>query len=77
MSAGEALKIIAVYRFLLPDVTLRICGGREHILGKRQADLFAAGANGLMTGNYLTVAGSQYEADLDMIENQDLKIVSV
>lgn len=74
MSAEEALKIIAIYRFLLPNVTLRICGGRAHILGDRQPELFAAGANGLMTGNYLTVAGSQYESDLEMIEKLGLAI---
>lgn len=68
MEDTEALRIIALYRFLLPTTTLRICGGRTHVLGDRQADLFAAGANGLMTGNYLTVAGSQYEADLAMIQ---------
>ncbi len=74
LSAEEALRIIAVYRFLLPTATLRICGGRAHVLGDRQADLFAAGANGLMTGNYLTVAGSQYEADLEMIRSLGLGI---
>ncbi len=74
LSAEEALRIIAVYRFLLPDVTLRICGGRAHILGDRQKELFAAGANGLMTGNYLTVAGSQYESDLEMIRECGLEI---
>ncbi len=74
LSAEEALRIIAVYRFLLPNLTLRICGGRSHILGDRQKDLFAAGANGLMTGNYLTVAGSQSDADLEMIRDLGLEI---
>ena len=74
LSAEEALRIIAIYRCLLPKITLRICGGRTHILGDRQADLFAAGANGLMTGNYLTVAGSQYAADLSMISQLGLQI---
>jgi len=73
LTAEEALRIIAVYRLLFPKATLRICGGRTHVLGDRQADLFAAGANGLMTGNYLTVTGSQYETDLAMIENLGLE----
>ena len=75
LSAAEALRIIALYRFLLPTVTLRICGGRTHVLGDRQSELFAAGANGMMTGNYLTVAGSQYESDLEMINQLDLHVV--
>ncbi|MEN7973247.1 MAG: biotin synthase BioB [Verrucomicrobiota bacterium] len=77
LSAEEALRIIAVYRFLLPTTTLRVCGGRAHILGDRQDDLFAAGANGLMTGNYLTVAGSQYKTDLAMIQKLGLEIATV
>ena len=76
MSAAEALRIIAVYRFMLPTVTLRICGGRTHVLGDRQPDLFAAGANGMMTGNYLTVAGSLYEADHSMIRALGLQIAT-
>ena len=76
LSAEEALRIIALFRFMLPAVTLRVCGGRSHILGERQADLFAAGANGLMTGSYLTVAGSQYETDLAMIERLGLHIAA-
>lgn len=74
LSAEEALRIIALYRFLLPTVTLRICGGRSHVLGGRQAELFRAGANGLMTGNYLTVAGSQYAQDIAMIEACGLEV---
>ncbi len=76
LSAEEALRIIALYRLMLPETTLRICGGRTHVLGDRQADLFAAGANGLMTGNYLTVAGSQYATDLAMIRHLGLQIAS-
>lgn len=74
LSAEEALRIIALYRFVLPDVTLRVCGGRAHVLGDRQSELFAAGANGVMTGNYLTVKGSQYETDLEMIRALGLDI---
>lgn len=76
LSAEEALRIIAIYRFLLPTATLRICGGRAHVLGDRQDELFSAGANGMMTGSYLTVSGSQYEDDLAMIHRLGLRIVS-
>jgi len=76
LSADEALRIIALYRFMLPRTTLRICGGRTHVLGDRQAELFAAGANGIMTGGYLTVAGSQYEADLAMVNELGLQVAT-
>jgi biotin synthase len=76
LSPAEALRIIAVYRFMLPRATLRICGGRMHVLADRQNELFAAGANGMMTGNYLTVSGSLPTEDLQMIQSLGLEIES-
>jgi len=75
LSASEALRIIAVYRCMLPKAVLRICGGRTHVLGDRQSEMFKAGANGMMTGNYLTVSGSQYEIDREMLDGLGLKVL--
>lgn len=74
LSASEALRIVAVFRHILPTATLRVCGGRPGVLGERQADMFAAGANALMTGNYLTTAGLDIEADMAMISRLNLTI---
>ncbi len=63
----EALRIIAMFRILLPRVSLRICGGRPSTLGSRQDALFRAGADALMTGNYLTTSGVDLESDLAML----------
>ncbi len=76
LSSAEALRIIAVFRHILPSATLRICGGRPTILGQRQEHIFAAGANALMTGNYLTTAGKGIEVDCRMITEQGLEIVT-
>lgn len=73
LSAGEALRIIAVFRHILPQATLRICGGRPLVLGERQQEIFAAGANALMTGDYLTTHGQGVEEDLAMIAAQGLE----
>ena len=56
LSAEEGLRIIAIFRHMLPDATLRVCGGRGSVFGSRQDMMFAAGANALMTGDYLTTA---------------------
>lgn len=74
LSAAEALRIVAVFRHILPRATLRVCGGRPGVLGERQADLFAAGANALMTGNYLTTSGSGIEDDMRMIVKLGLSV---
>ncbi len=58
LSPGEATASVALLRLLLPTATIRICGGRETVFGPDPAPLLEAGADGLMTGNYLTTPGS-------------------
>lgn len=76
LAAAEALRILAVFRLILPTATLRVCGGRTNVLGERQSQIFAAGANALMTGNYLTTKGAAHEHDTAMIAALGLEIVS-
>lgn len=75
LEAGEALRIIAVLRCLLPQATLRVCGGRPSTLGARQAEIFRAGANALMTGDYLTTCGNGAAQDLRMIADAGFEVV--
>ena len=63
----EALRIIALYRFLLPAKDIKTSGGRERCLGDLQSWMFYAGANGTLIGNYLTTPGRPAEEDLKMI----------
>lgn len=70
----EALKIISLYRFILPDKAVRVCGGRRQILGEFNSMVFMAGADALLTGNYLTTTGTPYEEDLRLIEHYGLEI---
>ncbi len=64
----EGLKIISLYRFILPQKEIRICGGRVQILGDLHSLIFLAGADGMITGNYLTTAGRRPEDDLRLID---------
>jgi len=70
----EALKCIAVFRFINPDKDITICGGREKTLGDFQSWIFMAGANGIMIGNYLTTKGRSTEMDMDMIRQMGFEI---
>ncbi len=70
----ECLTIIAVYRFLLPDKRLSVCGGREKNLRELQSWMFMAGANGTMTGNYLTTPGRPPELDRQMMKDLELPV---
>jgi biotin synthase len=64
----EALKIVSIYRYILPDKEIRICGGRLQILGEFNSMIFLAGADGMITGNYLTTTGRSPEDDLKLIK---------
>lgn len=70
----ECLKIIALYRFILPKKSLTVCGGREKNLRELQSWIFLAGASGTMTGNYLTTPGRLPELDRQMIKDLQLHI---
>ena len=70
----ECLKILALYRFLLPDKQIKVCGGREKNLRELQSWIFMAGASGMMTGNYLTKAGRDPKLDQQMISDLGLEI---
>lgn len=63
----RCLKIIALFRYILPDREILVCGGREENLKNLHPLIFYAGASGTMTGNYLTTPGRTLEKDLAMI----------
>ncbi|MGL6197127.1 MAG: biotin synthase BioB [Thermoguttaceae bacterium] len=71
LSADEALRIVALFRMILPTVSIRICGGRPKILQTMQHHIFDAGADALMTGDYLTTTGVTPESDHAMIAAQN------
>ncbi len=68
----ELLKGVALFRFILPDKRISVCGGREKNLRDLQSFMFLAGANGTMVGGYLTTKGRQREEDLVMIHDLGL-----
>lgn len=69
----ECLKIISVFRMILPDKDIVICGGREVNLRDLQPMIFPAGANGMMVGGYLTTSGRLPEDDIRMIRDLGLE----
>lgn len=68
----ECLVTIAIYRLLLPDRMITVCGGREKNLRDLQSWMFFAGASGTMIGNYLTTTGRDTEDDWQMLRDLEL-----
>jgi biotin synthase len=74
LSASEALKIVAVFRLILPDKQIRVCGGRNTVFSdKTKLDVLKAGASGIMVGNYLTQLGFSLEDDIKMLKETDFE----
>jgi len=74
LSPMQALKIIAVYRFILPDRELKVAGGRETILRDLQSWMFFAGGSSFLIGNYLTTFGRTPKQDHQMLKDLGMKI---
>jgi biotin synthase len=73
MDPIEAIKTIAVWRFILPKTILKIAGGREVHLKHNEKLALKAGANGIITGGYLTTGGNTAQTDIAMIKEIGLK----
>ena len=67
LSVSEILRTIAVFRFLMPRTILKIAGGREVYLANDQEKVLLGGANGIITGGYLTIGGNSPIDDFQMI----------
>jgi biotin synthase len=69
----DILKLIATFRFIMPEKIIGVFGGREVNLKENQRLLFEAGANGILIGNYLTTKGDSVSKDLAMIKSVGLE----
>ena len=73
LEAWEALRCVALARLTNPARDVVVCGGRLATLGAVDSWVLAAGANGLMTGDYLTTRGSGFESDQRMLQSLGLR----
>ncbi|WP_077194162.1 biotin synthase BioB [Streptomyces lydicus] len=68
LTPQHCLRILAMVRFVCPDVEVRLAGGREiHLRGMQPLALHIA--NSIFLGDYLTSEGQPGAADLEMIRD--------
>jgi biotin synthase len=68
LTPRQCLRILCLFRLLLPSQEIRIAGGREVQLRQLQPlGLYAA--NSIFIGDYLTTPGQAAQADYDMIRD--------
>ncbi|MFT7823981.1 MAG: biotin synthase [Sulfurimonas sp.] len=74
---NEAVNIIRKARRLLGQQgLLMVAGGRELLFGGDESEMFEAGANSIVIGNYLTTEGSAPTKDHDMLQTLGYKIAT-
>jgi biotin synthase len=77
LTIDESLNLITLARKILDRADrIMIAGGREIIFKERQNEIFDAGANSIVIGNYLTTAGRDAHTDLMMLQSLGFEIAS-
>ena len=69
-----ALELISYIKKELPESMIMVAGGRERMFGDRQAQIFDAGANSIVIGNYLTTKGDAPDKDILLLKSLGLQI---
>ncbi len=73
LTPQRCLRILAMVRFVCPDVEVRLAGGREIHLRTLQP-LALHLVNSIFLGDYLTSEGQAGKADLDMIADAGFEV---
>lgn len=66
LTNDDMRRIVAVFRFLLPDASIRLAGGRG-LLEDKGRGCFTSGANAAISGDMLTTAGITIEKDMELL----------
>lgn len=74
LTIEDMCRIVAVFRFLLPDAFLRLAGGRG-LLPDAGRQCFCSGANAAITGDMLTTSGYTIEQDMQMLRDLHYEVV--
>jgi biotin synthase len=72
----EALITLAVFRLFLPNRNIMVAGGKEITFGERLAEVFDAGINSVMVGNYLTTLGTSPEWWQEQVRAHGMEVAS-
>ena len=67
LSIDDMRRIVAVFRFVMPDAFIRLAGGRGLMADKGRA-CFLSGANAAISGDMLTTSGISVAADRKLLK---------
>jgi len=70
----QILRIVAIFRFILPKTNLKIAGGRVLNLRDLQSWMFYAGSTSILSGDYLTTSGRAVSEDMQLLADLGLEV---
>lgn len=73
ISEEEVIRTVALFRFILPDKTLRFAGGRARLSHKSMVRILRGGMNGALMGDLLTSVGNGVNEDRQLFADADMK----
>lgn len=73
LSEEEAARVVAIFRFIIPDGQIRLAGGRG-LLSDMGKSLFRSGANAAISGDMLTTRGISIDNDMKMCEKLGYRV---
>ncbi len=66
LTEDELRRVVAIFRFLIPDGNIRLAGGRG-LLEDKGARCFRSGSNAAISGDMLTTSGITVQRDQEML----------
>lgn len=75
LSEDDILRSICIFRFLNPTAGIRLAAGRI-LMGDNGRRAFTSGANATLTGEMLTTAGNDTNADRAMLQEMGFEIAA-
>lgn len=73
LTNDEMCRIVAIFRFLVPNASIRLAGGRG-LLPDKGRKCFLSGANAAISGDMLTTSGISIETDMKMLKELGYEI---
>lgn len=73
LTEDELRRVVAIFRFLIPDGNIRLAGGRG-LLEDKGARCFRSGANAAISGDMLTTAGITVHRDQEMLNGMGYQV---
>ncbi len=68
ITEADILRTVAIFRFILPDVNIRLAAGRN-LMTECGKKAFLSGADSAITGDMLTTSGNSIREDIEMLHS--------